>query len=260
MISDLSFRWYETQRFLAAIFTSRQGRGFLFAHVLNTLLLAVLVWIALSLALFGLLEGYVMRRRMMALSLATLFALLAILPLATMPFFSFKDVVNRCVRALTRRRLFVNLSRHVYFRPTLGGDISLHLAKAHTVLAEKRKLVAAGSALGQNTSRQLACSLARSIRDAVRRARRLVRKGMLEPNQQIVGATYGYLFGAAKSKLRLRRHVPSRFSRLLSGVFYRYGALHAVYMYFIIHDRLPAAFDPVYFVASVGEVVSGKGG
>ncbi|WP_429885897.1 hypothetical protein [Geoalkalibacter halelectricus] len=260
MVADLTFRWRETQRFLAAILTSSQGRGFLFAHALNSLLLAVLVWLALSLALFGMLEGYVMRRRMMALSLGSLFVFLTVLPLATMPFFSFKDVCNRFVRILTRRRLFVNLSRHVYFRPTLSGDISLHLAKAHTVLAEKRQLLTSGALLGQNPSRQLACSLARSIRDAVRRARRLVRNGMLQPQQQIVGATYGYLFGAAKSKLRLRRRQPSRFSRFFNGIFYRYGALHAVYMYYIIHDRLPAAFDPVYFVASVGEVVRGKGG
>ena len=44
----------------------------------------------------------------------------------------------------------------------------------------------------------------------------------------------------------------------MSGVFYRYGALHAAFMYFIIHDRLPPSFDPVYFMAQVGDLVGNR--
>ncbi len=257
-MTDLTFRRHETLRFLVAITTSSHGRGFFYSHMLSALVLSLLVCLGVSLALFGMLQGYMMRWYMLLVCLGFLFALLSFLPLATMPFFSFKDVLDRCVRTMIRRRLFINLSSHVFFRPTFAGHISLHLAKAHRVLGEKHLLLMTGTLQGQNASRQLAHSLRRSIRVAVRQARNLARKGIIKPHQQVVGATYAYLFGAAESKLRLRRRHPPKLARLFGGVFYRYGALHAVYMYFIIHDRLPLAFDPVYFVASVDDLIAAK--
>jgi len=259
MASELTFRLRETQRFLMAVMSSHQGRKFLVHHLLNTLVLALLVLVALSLVLFGLFEGMLLRRRTLVLSLGMLVTLLAVVPMATMPFFSFKDVINRLVSYFNRRGLFTHLSDHVFYRMTAKGDISLHLAKAHTVLAEKHQLLLHKKPeLPVNISRQLSFSLGRSIRDAVKLSKQLVSNGSLTNDQKIVGATYGYLFGAAKSKLKLQRYRPAWFSRLFSGIFYRFGALHAVFMYFIIHDKLPPSFDPVYFIATVGDVVGSK--
>ncbi len=257
--SDFAFRCREALRFVAAMASSRDGRRIIVAHVVNATLLAGMLVIALVLALFGLFEGLTLRRRTLVLSFSALVVGSALLPLLTMPFFSFKDVFDRCIHKLTRRRLFVSLSKHVFYRPTRDGGLSLHLAKAHALLAEKYQLVSA-EPVGRigNTSRLLGMSLARSIRDAVRRSRRLVLRGWLRPEQRITGATYGYLFGTAGSKLRLKRCQPPWWSRIFSSVFYRYGALHAVFMYFIIHDKLPASFDPVYFIAQVGDLVGDK--
>ncbi|ADU65004.1 hypothetical protein LGV61_01140 [Desulfurispirillum indicum] len=255
MASHILFRLRETLRFLVALFSSRTGRGFIAVYLLNILVLALVVLLGFSALLFGLFEGMVLRRRTMMLSLGTLVTLLVTVPLITMPFFSFKDVIDRFVNLVTRRRLFVHLSDHVFYRPTVSGHISLHLAKAHAILDEKYRLLCAAPQGTSQISRQLAISLGRSIRDAVRLSRDLVEKGRLKKEQLIVGATYGYLFGAAKSKLGLRRHQPSWFQRLFSDLFYRFGALHAVYMYFIIHDSLPPSFDPVYFMASIEDVV-----
>ena len=255
MSSELAFRFRELGNFLRAMLSSAQGRRIVLTHLLNAMTLAAMVLVLVVVVLFGLFEGLLMRRRTLAISFAALFLFLTLLPL-TMPFFSFKELLNRLVWRLTRRRLFINLSSHVFYRPTWGGGISLHLAKASSLLGEKYHLVTAhsGGRL-RNTSRELGMSLARSIRDAVRRSRRLVSRGRLKPEQRIVGATYGYLFGAAKSKLRLRRHEPVWWSRLLNGVFYRYGAMHAIFMYYIINDSLPPSFDPVYFIASVEDVI-----
>ncbi|SFB98568.1 hypothetical protein SAMN05660443_1003 [Marinospirillum celere] len=258
MASEITFRLRETQRFLVAILSSQDGRKFLVNHLLNSLVLAILVLVALSLALFGLFQGMILGRRTLVLSLGMLVTLLVVVPLATMPFFSFKDVINRCVSFFNQRGLFMHLSDHVFYRQTAKGDISLHLAKAHAVLTEKHRLLADKAEIPQNISRQLSFSLGRSIRDAVRLSKQLVSSGSLKRDQKIVGATYGYLFGAAKSKLKLQRHEPKRFSRLVSGIFYRFGALHAVFMYFIIHDKLPPSFDPVYFMATVGDVIGSK--
>ncbi len=258
MTSEISFRIQEMQRFLAAIVSSREGLRFLLSHLINSLVLAVFVLLAMTLLLFGLFEGMLLRRRTLVLTLGMLVTLLVIVPLATMPFFSFKDVINHCVSFFNRRGLFTHLSDHVFYRKTAKGEISLHLAKAHSVLKEKHRLLAAKSEVPQNVSRQLAFSLGRSIREAVRLSKQLVTSGSLKPDQKIVGATYGYLFGAAKSKLKLRRHQPNWFSRLFGGVFYRFGAIHAVFMYFVIHDKLPPSFDPVYFIATVGDVIGDK--
>ena len=259
MNSDLSFRCSEALRFVKAMLASPDGRRIIVAHFLNAMLLAAMALGAIVFALFGLFEGLTLRRRTLVMTFGALFTLSSLMPLATMPFFSFKDVFDRFVWRLTRRRLFVNLSQHVFYRPTWNGDISLHLAKAHALLAEKHRLVSQTPADRlKNTSRELGLSLARSIRDAVRRSRELVSRGRLRPDQRIIGATYGYLFGAAGSKLRLRRYEPVWWSRSISNVFYRYGALHAVFMYFIIHDKLPSSFDPVYFMAQVGDMVGDK--
>lgn len=256
--SELAFRLHELSNFISAMLSTGQGRRIIFTHLINALILSTMVLGVLLLVLFGLFEGMMPRRRTMATSLSGFFLFFTLLPL-TMPFFSFKELFNRLVWRLTRRRLFIDLSRHVFYHPTWNGDISLHLAKAPSLLAEKYRLLT-GHTSGKlkNTSRELGISIARSIRDAVRRSRHLVDLGRLKPEQRIVGATYGYLFGAAKSKLRLRRHQPALWSRLFGGVFYRYGAMHAVFMYFIIHDSLPPSFDPVYFIASVGDVIGGR--
>lgn len=232
----------------------------LWTHLFNAMLLALLASLALIVTLFGFFDGLTLRHRTLALGFGTLVTISSLLPLFTMPFFSFKDVFDRVAWRLARRRVFVNLSRHVFYRPTWRGDISLHLAKAHSLLADKYRIVSA-SADGSRpkpTGRELGLALARSIRTAVRRSRRLVSRGTIRPEQRIVGATYGYLFGAAKSKLGLQRYTPTWWSRAMSGVFYRYGALHAAFMYFIIHDRLPPSFDPVYFMAQVGDLVGNR--
>lgn len=260
MNSAVVFRCREAGRFVLAMVRCRDGRRMLWSHVFNAMLLAFIALLALIVTLFGLFDGLTLRRRTLVVGFGTMVTISSLLPLLTMPFFSFKDVFDRMVWRLTRRRLFVNLSRHVFYRSTWGGDISLHLAKAPHLLAEKYRIVSARAADGglRNTGRELGLSLARSIRDAVRRSRRLVSRGKMRPEQRIVGATYGYLFGAAKSKLRLQRYTPALWSRAVSGVFYRYGALHAAFMYFIIHDRLPPSFDPVYFMAQVGDLVGDK--
>ncbi|MBE0506925.1 MAG: hypothetical protein IBX50_09440 [Marinospirillum sp.] len=258
MTTPFAFRIYETHRFLKAVLSSRQGIGFLFSHLLNTLLLALVVLLIISLMLFGLFEGMILRRRTLVLSLGMLSTLLIVVPMATMPFFSFKDVINRCVIFFSRKGFFTHLSEHVFYRLTLGGHINLHLATAHRVLAEKHRLMAHKTESTNNVSRQLAFSLGRSIRDAVKISRELVKSGRLKADQKIVGATYGFLFGAASSKLKLQRHQPSLITRSISGIFYRFGALHAVFMYFIIHDKLPPSFDPVYFMSTVGDVVGSK--
>ena len=255
MSSELKFRFSELVNFLIAMLSTGQGRRIVLTHLLNALMIAALVLAGILVLLFGLFEGLVPRRRTLAVSLAGLFLFFTLLPM-TMPFFSFKELLNRLVWRLTRRRLFIDLSSHVFYRPTWNGEISLHLAKASSLLGEKYRLLHGdGGGKLKNISRELGMSLARSIRDAVRRSRKLVSRGRLKPEQRIVGATYGYLFGAAKSKLRLQRHQPAWWSRLLNGVFYRYGAMHAIFMYYIIHNSLPPSFDPVYFVASVEDVI-----
>ncbi|WP_343067181.1 hypothetical protein [Desulfurispira natronophila] len=238
-----------------AVLRTRSGRAFLAIYTLNAFLLALIMLLGLSVLLFGLFEGMVLRRRTMLMSLGMLVTMLVTVPLLSMPFFSFKDIVNHCIHFFVRRRLFVNLSDHVFYRPTINGNISLHLAKAHAILSQKHQLMLSNPGPKSNISRQLAISLSRSIRDAVRLSRDLVENGRLRKEQMIVGATYSYLFGAAKSKLGLQRHKPAWPSRLLSNIFYRLGALHAVYMYFIIHDSLPTSYDPVYFMASIEDVV-----
>lgn len=255
--SELSFRWQELSHFIGTIFSSAQGRRIVLAHLLNALILSLMLFAMVVLVLFGLFEGMIPRQRTLSLGLGGLFIFLTLLPLS-MPFFSFKELFDRLLWRLTRRRLFINLSRHVFYRTSWNGHMSLHLAKAHTLLEEKYRLLAQDKGRLRNTRRELGLSLARSIRDAVRRSRRLVNRGRIKPEQRITGATYGYLFGAAKSKLRLRRHQPAWWSRLFSGVFYRYGAIHAIFMYFIIHNRLPNSLDPVYFIASVGDVIGGS--
>jgi len=258
MISEVGFRLSETKRFLSAVVGSSEGRSFLFSYFVNILVLAFLVMAGVSAVLYALFEGLVFNRRELAFKYSLLVTMLITIPLVTMPFFSFKDVIDRFVQLLTRRRLFTYLSPHVFYRPTINGNISLHLAKAHEILAEKYTIVVAKPQTADKISRQLAISIGHSIRDAVKFSKIQVETGLMRADQQIVGATYGYLFGAAKSKLRLRRRQPSFLSRIFSGVFYRFGALHAVYMYFIINDRLPPSFDPVYFIASVGDVVGSR--
>lgn len=255
--SELAFRLQETKRFLAAILLSTEGRKFLIGHLLNTLLLAFVLLLSFFIIIFGLYEGFQLRRRTLAVSFSVLFTLLIIIPMASMPFFSYKDIVNRISRLVFRRDLFTNLSNHVFYRQSRDGEITLHLAKAHSVLAEKHQLLCQKSVAikRRNISRELAFSLAKSIREAVRFSKDLVKSGRLKTDQKIVGATYGYLFGAAKSKLKLKRIQPGWFKRYIGHIFYRFGALHAVFMYFVIHDKLPPSFDPVYFKATVGDVI-----
>lgn len=257
--SAMAFRCRETRRFLGAMFGSRGGRGVLLAHAVNASLLALLVFAACVFLLLGLLEGLMPRKRTLFIGYTALFTVLLLGPLATMPFFSFKDVIDRCTRTLIRRRLFVSLSRHVYYRRTLRGHVSLHLAKAHAVLGEKYRLLTRSDSPPEQIGRRLALSMGRSIRFAVRRSRTLISRGRLRPEGMIVGATYGYLFGGAKRKLRLQRCEPKTSTRLLQGLFLRYGALHGVFMYFIIHDRLPDTYELVFFIARVGDVVDGGG-
>ncbi|KAA0875480.1 hypothetical protein [Nitrincola tapanii] len=255
MSSDLLFRCREIQRFLKAIILSAPGRRILWRHLLNSLVLTAMILSGLLVAFFGFFEGFLPRRRTLLACFSALYTFLVIMPLATMPFFSFKDLFDRLAQRCMRRRLFYDLSQHVFYRTHRNGQISLHLAKAHSLLAEKHHLLSDTAGRTRNISRHLAGSLARSIREAVHLSRQLVGSGKLKPDQKITGATYSYLFGAAKSKLGLKRCQPSGWSGWLSGVFYRYGALHAVFMYFVIHDQLPPEFDPVYFMAQVSDVI-----
>lgn len=257
MASELAFRLHETKRFLGAVLLSSEGRTFLMGHIVNTLLLALVVLIIFLVILFGLYDGFQLRRRSLAVSFSVLFSLLIIVPMASMPFFSYKDLVNFISRLILRRNVFTNLSSHVFYHQSRGGEITLHLAKAHSVLAEKHQLMCQKAVVikRRNISRELAFSLARSIRDAVRLSKNLVESGRLKTDQKIVGATYDYLFGAAKSKLKLKRIHPGWFKRYIGHIFYRFGALHAVFMYFVIHDKLPHSFAPVYFKATVGDVI-----
>lgn len=259
MYSNFVFRLREALRFVGVMLRTHDGRRMLVSHVFSAMLLALMVFLAIIVAVFGLFDGLTLRRRTLAMGFGSMVTISSLLPLATMPFFSFKDVFDQLVRRLTRRRLFVNLSQHVFYRATWRGEISLHLAKAPHLLAEKYRLsLRTGPQALKSTSRELGLSLARSIRDAVRHSRRLVKRGCIRPEQKIVGATYGYLFGAARSKLGLRRYTPVWWRRAFSGVFYRYGALHAAFMYFIIHDRLPPTYDPVYFMAEVSDLVRSR--
>ena len=173
--------------------------------------------------------------------------------MAAMPFFSFKDLTNRMSRLILKRDIFTSLSQHVFYHQARDGAITLHLAKAHLVLAEKHQLYSQSKRL--TSKRELSLSIAKSIREAVRLSKLLVKNGQLNSNQKIVGATYGYLFGSAKSKLKLKRIQPDWFKRYIGHIFYRFGALHAVFMYFIINDKLPPSFDPIYFKSTVGDVI-----
>lgn len=255
MTAELSFRIREIRRFLLVIFSSAAGRRILMIHLLNTLALAGMILMGIVLAFFALFDGYLPSRRDLSTTFLSLYLFLLVMPLATMPFFSFKDLFNSLAHRLTRRRLFNDLSQHVFYRKNRNGSITLHLAKAHTLLHEKHCLLKETAGKTSNISRQLATSLARSIRDAVQLSRQLVGKGQLQPDQPIVGATYSYLFGAARSKLGLKRIPPSRWTGWFSGIFLRYGVLHAVFMYFVIHEQLPPEFDPVYFMAQVSDVI-----
>lgn len=255
MTSELTFRIREIKRFIVAILTSAAGRRILFIHLLNTLVLAGMILAGIVLAFFAMFDGYIPSRRDLSVTFFALYAFLLVMPLATMPFFSFKDLFDGLTHWLTRRRLFNDMSQHVFYRKNRNGSITLHLAKAHTLLHEKHHLLKQTAGKTSNISRQLATSLARSIRDAVQFSRQLVGKGLLTPDQPIVGATYSYLFGAAHSKMGLRRIPPSRWTGWFSGIFIRYGVLHAVFMYFVIHEQLPPEFDPVYFIAQVSDVI-----
>ncbi len=259
MNNEWLFRVNETWRFTKALVASQPGRHFLWQHLLNTLLIAGLLTLSFFIVMFGFYEGTPMRRRSVAISFSLLLTFLIIYPLATMPFFSFKDLVNKISLRLAGRRVFTNLSDHVFYSQDSGGQITLHLAKAHHVLAQKhaylRQQLIKGKTDSAQVSKHLSLALAKSIRDAVRLSKELVKSGRLNPQQTITGATYGYLFGTAKSKLKLRRVEPGLVKRWLGHWFYKFGALHAVYTYFIIHQQLPPSFDPVYFQATVGDVI-----
>ncbi|MBE0492880.1 MAG: hypothetical protein IBX48_00920 [Thiomicrospira sp.] len=256
MKGELTFRLHETTRFLKAVLLSSQGRKFLVGHIFNTLLLAFVLVISFGIVLIGLYDGFQIRRRTLAVSFSILFTLLIIVPMAVMPFFSFKDLTNRINRFIFKRDFFTSLSHHVFYHQARDGEITLHLAKAHSVLAEKHQLF--NQSNRQTVRRELSLSIAKSIREAVRISKDLVKNGRLKSDQKIVGATYGYLFGAAKSKLKLKRIQPAWFKRYIGNIFYRFGALHAVFMYFVINDKLPPAFDPVYFKSTVGDVIGTK--
>lgn len=257
MNNELTFRLHETRQFLKAITLSSEGRKFLISHLFNTFLLTFVVITSIFIVLLTLHEGVQLRRRSLAISFSILFIMLVIIPMITMPFFSFKDVTNKVSRALFKREFFTNLSAHVFYHQSRKGEITLHLAKAHSILEEKYRLLTNHQVktARKNISRDLALSISRSIRDAVRLSKDFVKNGRLKSDQQIVGATYGYLFGAAKSKLKLNRIEPGWFKRYVGNIFYRFGALHAVFMYFVINEKLPPSFDPVYFHARVGDVI-----
>lgn len=257
MNTELAFRLDETKRFLKAITLSPEGRKFLLSHVFNTFLLTFVLITSIFLVLVTLHEGVQFRRRSLAISFSILFTMLILIPMLTMPFFSFKDITNKLSRLVFKREFFTSLSTHVFYHQSRKGEITLHLAKAHSVLAEKYRLVKNYQAKPGRSkiSRDLALSISRSIRDAVRLSKDFVKHGRLKSDQKIVGATYGYLFGAAKSKFKLNRIEPGWFKRYIGTLFYRFGALHAVFMYFVINEKLPPSFDPVYFNARVGDVI-----
>ncbi|WP_044409096.1 hypothetical protein [Thiomicrospira microaerophila] len=260
MRSELSFRLHETQRFLKAIVFSVEGRRFLVSHLISTLLLTLILVASFIAVILTLHEGFHIRRRTVVLSFSILFFSLSIVPMLTMPFFSFKDITNKISHFLFKNNFFTNLSSHVFYHQSRNGQITLHLAKAHSVLAEKYRLIKKqkikkDSMDKHRISRDLALSIAKSIRDAVRLSKEYVQAGRLKTDQVIVGATYGYLFGTAKSKLKLNRIEPGWFKRYIGNIFYRFGALHAVFMYFVINDKLPPSFDTVYFNARVGDVI-----
>lgn len=257
MTTELSFRVHETKRFLKELTLSSQGRKFLFSHLFSTLLLTFVLIASYFFVFFTFHEGFQVRRRTLAFHFTILFFVLVTIPMLTMPFFSFKDLTNRFSRLLFNKEFFTSLSNHVFYHQARNGQITLHLAKAHSILAEKYRLVNKLNVKSDthNISRNLALSIAKSIREAVRLSKEYVQKGKLKSDQQIVGATYGYLFGTAKSKLKLNRIEPGWFKRYVGNIFYRFGALHAVFMYFVINDKLPPSFDTVYFNAKVGDVI-----
>ncbi|MFK7160575.1 hypothetical protein V6U78_05940 [Marinospirillum sp. MEB164] len=275
MTSSFLFRLDEMRRFIKTLLTQQQGRRFLIHYFGNALMLSLLMLIALSALLFGLFESLLIRKRTFVLSLGMLATLVVVLPLATMPFFSSKDLLNQLARLLRRQHIFQHLNAHVFYRQSANGSISLHLAKAHTLLSEKHQLLLKARAQFQalparpqdnepsdklptaikTINKHLAVSLARSIRDAVKLTKERVQQGVFRPEQKITGATYAYLFGTAKSKLGLKRHQPGWLQGFVSNLFYRLGAMHALFMYFVIHEQLPQSFDPVHFVATVGEVI-----
>lgn len=277
MTSSFLFRLDEMRRFIKTLLTQQQGRRFLIHYFGNALVLSLLLLLGFSLILFGLFESLLIRKRTFVLSLGMLATLVVILPLATMPFFSSKDLLNKLAHLFRRQQVFQHLNAHVFYRQSANGSISLHLAKAHTLLSEKHQLllkakenlqakalptltnnaepIDPSSALLKTINKHLAISLARSIRDAVKLTKERVQQGVFRPEQKITGATYAYLFGTAKSKLGLKRHQPGWFQGFISNLFYRLGAMHALFMYFVIHEQLPQSFDPVHFIATVGEVI-----
>ena len=263
MRSELSFRLHETQRFLKAIAFSSEGRRFFVSHLISTLLLTLVLVASFIVVVLTLYEGFHIRRRTVVLSFSILFFSLSIIPMLTMPFFSFKDITNKISHFLFKNTFFTDLSSHVFYHQSRNGQITLHLAKAHSVLAEKYRLIKSQkvkkdskeSTDKHRISRDLGLSIAKSIRDAVRLSKEYVQTGRLKTDQVIVGATYGYLFGTAKSKLKLNRIEPGWFKRYIGNIFYRFGALHAVFMYFVINNKLPPSFDTVYFNARVGDVI-----
>ncbi|WP_416884841.1 hypothetical protein [Marinospirillum sp.] len=277
MTSSFLFRLDEMRRFIKTLLTQQQGRRFLIHYFGNALMLSLFLLVALSLVLFGLFESLLIRKRTFVLSLGMLATLVVVLPLATMPFFSSKDLLNQLARLFRRQQVFQHLNTHVFYRQSANGSISLHLAKAHTLLSEKHRLLLQARenfrakalpvptldkkdhhrlpASIQTINKHLAISLARSIRDAVKLTKERVQQGIFRPEQKITGATYAYLFGTAKSKLGLKRHQPGWFQGFVSNLFYRLGAMHALFMYFVIHEQLPQSFDPVHFIATVGEVI-----
>lgn len=257
MNTELSFRVHETKRFLKVITLSAQGRKFLVSHLLSTLMLTLVLIASFVFVMLTFYEGFQIRRRTLSVYFSLVFFVLVTIPMLTMPFFSFKDLSNKMGRLFFNKEFFTNLSHHVFYYQSRNGQITLHLAKAHSILAEKYRLIRTlkTKADTRNISRNLGLSIAKSIREAVRQSKEYVHNGRLKTDQQIVGATYGYLFGTAKSKLKLNRIKPSWFKRYIGNIFYRFGALHAVFMYFVINDKLPPSFDTVYFNAKVGDVI-----
>ena len=255
--TELSFRVDETKRFIKVITLSAQGRKFLISHLISALILTLVLLASFVFVMLTFYEGFQIRRRTLSVYFSLLFFLLVTMPMLTMPFFSFKDLTNKIGRLLFNKEFFTNLSRHVFYHQSRNGQITLHLAKAHSILAEKYRLIRKQNSPAdpQKISRTLGLSIAKSIREAVRQSKEYVQNGRLRSDQQIVGATYGYLFGTAKAKLKLNRIQPGWFKRYIGNIFYRFGALHAVFMYFVINDKLPPSFDTVYFNARVGDVI-----
>lgn len=252
MSSEVAFRLDQTRRFLMALLMSQEGRRFLFSHLLSTLLLAALLFIA-SLVAFQLIYDRQPGQEVLITTFSAFAFLLIFIPLAAMPFFSFKDLINHLLGLLNRKAPFTQLSDHVFYRLTPRGQMNLHLAKAHTVLAEKHRLLQ--NKAETDISYQLAYSVSSSIRDAAKVCKDLIRNGKMRADLPVTGVTYSYIFGSTGSKMRLRRHDPGRLTRYCDAIFYRFASLHGVYMYFVIHEKLPPSCEIVYYVSTIGDIV-----